>query len=85
LTNVHFLNQLRAIVTDFGVGKNAQSCTAPLTHFMNYMQENLALDRLYGFVGWMIWSTGHAWDNYILRVRPNSYVMDVLRPFIHKS
>lgn len=84
---VHYLqdNQLRAIVTDFGVGKNALSCTAPLTHFMKYMQENLASDRPYGFVGWTIWSTGHAWDNYILRVKPDSYIMDVLRPFIQKS
>lgn len=78
-------NQLQAIVTDFGVGKNARSCTAPLTHFMHYMQDNVARARPYGFVGWTIWSTGHAWGNSILRVKPDSYVMDVLRPFIHNE
>ena len=78
-------NQLRAIITDFGVGKNAQSCAAPLTQFLTYIQKNAVGDEPFGFVGWTIWSTGHAWDNYVLRVRPDSYVMDALQPFIHPN
>jgi endoglucanase len=78
-------NQLRAIITDFGVGKNAQSCAAPLTQFLTYIQKNAVGDEPFGFVGWTIWSTGHAWDNYALRVRPDSYGMDILQPFINSN
>ncbi|WP_347252326.1 cellulase family glycosylhydrolase [Legionella sp.] len=75
-------NQLQAIVTEFGTGRSAESCRTPLTQFMQYMQDNAAKDKGYGFVGWTIWSTGHGWGNYNLRVLPNSYQMDVLKQFL---
>ncbi|ARG97215.1 hypothetical protein B6N58_05815 [Legionella micdadei] len=75
-------NQLQAIVTEFGAGRSSDSCRAPLTHFMQYLQDNAAKDKGYGFVGWTIWSTGHGWGNYNLRVLPNSYQMDILKQFL---
>ncbi|CDZ78902.1 Endoglucanase precursor [Legionella massiliensis] len=75
-------NKLKAIVTEFGTGRNAASCKAPLTQFMKYLQDNSANGKDYGFVGWTIWSTGHGWGDYNLRVKPTSYQMDVLKDFL---
>lgn len=72
-------NQLKAIVTEFGTGLNGASCTKPLQDFMAYLHRNSASGTNFGFVGWTIWSTGHAWGDYNLRVKPNSYQMDVLK------
>lgn len=75
-------NQLHAIVTEFGSGKNADSCRAPLNEFMRYLQDNAAKNKNSGFVGWTIWSTGHGWGDYNLRVLPKSYYMDVLKSYL---
>lgn len=75
-------NQLKAIVTEFGVGTDAASCSAPLNQFMQYLQENSATDKNYGFAGWTVWSTGHGWGGYNLRVKPDSYAMQILRDFL---
>lgn len=72
-------NQLKAIVTEFGTGLNSASCSKPLQEFMAYLHRNSASGTNYGFVGWTIWSTGHGWGNYNLRVKPDSYQMDVLK------
>ena len=75
-------NQLKAIVTEFGTGRNASSCRAPLTTFMNYLKDNSAQGKNYGFAGWTIWSTGHGWGDYNLRVTPESYQMNVLKEYL---
>ncbi|CEK10322.1 glycoside hydrolase family 5 protein [Legionella hackeliae] len=75
-------NRLKAIVTEFGTGRDAKSCTAPLRQFMQYLQDNSAKGKDYGFVGWTIWSTGHGWGDYNLRVKPNSYQANVLKEFL---
>jgi endoglucanase len=75
-------NQFKAIVTEFGTGTNATSCSAPLNDFMNYMKEHSANGKNYGFAGWTIWSSGHGWGGYNLRVKPNSYHMHVLHPYL---
>ncbi|OCH97040.1 hypothetical protein A8135_05245 [Legionella jamestowniensis] len=75
-------NRLKAIVTEFGTGKDAGSCTAPLRQFMQYLQDNSAKEKDYGFAGWTIWSTGHGWGGYNLRVQPDSYQTDILREFL---
>lgn len=75
-------NELKAIVTEFGAGKSAKSCKKPLKEFMNYMKENSAKGKNYGFVGWTIWSSGHGWGDYNLRVKPKSYHMQVLRDYL---
>ncbi len=72
-------NELQAIVTEFGTGKNADSCRAPLTKFMQYLQDNTATNQSGGFVGWTIWSAGHGWGDYNLRVKPGSYHMSILK------
>lgn len=72
-------SQLKAIVTEFGIGTDAASCTKPLEQFMKYMQVNPAKGTDYGFAGWTIWSTGHGWGDYVLRVKPDSYQMRVLK------
>jgi endoglucanase len=81
---VDYLNQnkLKAIVTEFGGGSNAESCREPLRQFMQYLQDNSANNRDYGFTGWTIWSTGHGWGGYNLRVKPDSYHMGVLNGFL---
>lgn len=75
-------NQLKAIVTEFGTGSNATSCSPPLNDFMNYMKENSATGKNYGFAGWTIWSSGHGWGGYNLRVKPDSYHMQVLHNYL---
>lgn len=80
-TFVDYLNEnkLQAIITEFGAGKNADSCATPLTQFLQYLSDNTAKDKNYGFIGWTIWSTGHGWGNYNLRVTPTSYQMKALK------
>lgn len=75
-------NQLQAMVTEFGVGQNAASCTPALTQFMDYLKSNASGSNNYGFVGWTIWSSGHGWGNYNLRVQPNDYRMGVLKNYL---
>ena len=75
-------NQLKAIVTELGTGRNAASCKAPLNEFMTYLKDNSAKNKDYGFVGWTLWSAGHGWGNYNLRVKPDSYQMDVVKELI---
>lgn len=75
-------NQLKAIVSDFGVGKDTRTCSRPLAQFMHYMQNNAAREDGFGFVGWALWGSGHAWGKYPFRVMPDSYVLDVLSPFL---
>jgi endoglucanase len=76
-------NQLQAIVTEFGTGRNASSCQAPLAQFMDYLHDNASkANGRSGFVGWTIWSTGHGWSDYNLRVKPTSYHMQVLSSYL---
>jgi endoglucanase len=75
-------NQLQAIVTAVGVGKNACTCTTALTQFMAYIQQHAADNQPFGFVGWAMWGVGHAWGDYPLRFTPESELMQVLGPFI---
>lgn len=75
-------NRLKAMVTEFGSGTDANACQAPLQQFVEYMKTNSATNKDYGFLGWTIWSTGHGWGGYNLRVTPNSYHMDALKPYL---
>lgn len=75
-------NELKAMVTEFGTGADVASCRLPLQHFMTYLRENSANGKNYGFAGWTIWSTGHGWGGYNLRVRPDSYHMQVLNDYL---
>ncbi len=76
------LNKLKAIVTEFGAGTDSATCSTALTVFLNYLQDNAALAKEYGFVGWTTWSTGHGWGKYNLRVMPSSYHMTVLKNYL---
>lgn len=75
-------NQLQAIVTEFGVGNDTASCSAPLNAFMTYLQDNSSQGKNYGFAGWTVWSTGHGWGDYNLRVTPESWKMGILSEFL---
>jgi len=76
-------NNLKAMVTEFGSGSNSASCKIALTKFLDYLKDNTAKDgKDYGFIGWTIWSTGHGWGNYELRVTPTSYHMDVMKNYL---
>jgi len=78
-------NELNAIVTEFGTGTDETTCGPALTTFMQYMQTNSSQVQPYGFKGWTIWSTGHGWGDYNLRVEPTStnYQWQVLLPFLN--
>ena len=78
-------NHLQAMVTEFGGGKDQESCSASLSTFLQYLQTNAAKSGESGFIGWTIWSTGHGWGDYNLRVTPNSYHMNVLKQFLRKG
>lgn len=75
-------NRLKAIVTEFGAGKDSGTCSTAMTKFLNYLQDHSAKNKEYGFIGWTIWSTGHGWGDYNLRVTPTSYHMQVLRNYL---
>lgn len=78
-------NQFKAIVTEFGVGSNQQSCSTPLNAFLTYLSNNsYSVSKGYGFVGWTVWSTGHGWGNYNLRVRPNDWKDSILENYFKK-
>lgn len=81
---VHYLkeNQLKALISDFAVGTDANTCTQPLSQFMTYLQNNAAGEQPFGFVGWTVWGGGHAWGQYPLRIKPDSYVLDILSPYL---
>lgn len=76
-------NHLKAVVTEFGAGADSATCQTALSQFMNYLQDNAANNKDYGFVGWTIWSTGHGWGDYNLRVTPDSYQMGVLKNYLN--
>ena len=72
-------NHLKAMVTEFGVGRNQDSCTRPLKVFLKYMSQNAYTpDAGYGFIGWTAWSTGHGWGNYNLRITPDGWKDEVI-------
>ena len=75
-------NQLKAMVTEFGTGENSTSCAAPLKEFMQYLKDNSSTNKNYGFAGWTVWSTGHGWGNYNLRIKNDSYQMTILDEFL---
>jgi len=75
-------NKLTAIVTEFGTGRDSGTCSVALTRFLNYLKDNSANNKDYGFVGWTIWSTGHGWGDYNLRVKPDSYQMKVMQQYL---
>jgi endoglucanase len=75
-------NRLKAMVTEFGVGRNMQSCQKPLDDFFAYLKRNSSQGKDYGFVGWTLWSAGHGWGGYNLRVTPQSYQMDVAKKYL---
>lgn len=78
-------NHLQAMITEFGGGKDASSCAPAIKQFVSYLQNNAAQGSDTGFIGWTIWSSGHGWgDNYNLRVKPTSYHMQALQPFLQK-
>ena len=56
------------MVTEYGGGTDSSSCSKALTQFMDYLESNADVFR-----GHTIWSTGHGWGNYNLRVKPDSY------------
>lgn len=77
-TNYLQQNKLNAMVTEFGAGSDSSSCVGALTGFLNYLKYNSAKNKDYGFMGWTIWSAGHGWGNYNLRVTPNSYQTQIV-------
>ncbi|WP_133127268.1 glycoside hydrolase family 5 protein [Legionella nagasakiensis] len=75
-------NQFKAMVTEFGTGRNSDSCAPALIAFINYLKDNSAKDKDAGFLGWTIWSAGHGWGNYNLRVTPDSYQQNLLDNYL---
>jgi endoglucanase len=75
-------NQFKAMVTEFGGGRDTASCSIALNSFLDYLSSNAYDDSSAnhsGFLGYTIWSAGHGWgDGYNLRVKPNSYHMSVI-------
>lgn len=75
-------NKLKAMVTEFGAGQDSASCAGTMNLFMQFLKNNSAKGKDYGFMGWTIWSTGHGWGGYNLRVTPASYQMQVLKNYL---
>ena len=53
-----------------------------LNGFLNYLKDNAAKNKDYGFIGWTIWSSGHGWGDYNLRVTPTSYQMKTMQNYL---
>ncbi|MCD8524469.1 MAG: glycoside hydrolase family 5 protein [Gammaproteobacteria bacterium] len=78
------VNQLFAMVTEYGTGTDSYTCSIALTQFLDYLKANaVTSDKTYGFVGHTIWSTGHGWGSYNLRVKPDSYQWKLVSSYLH--
>ncbi|MDA0910023.1 MAG: cellulase family glycosylhydrolase [Proteobacteria bacterium] len=78
-------NKFKAIVTEFGVGKDQASCAKPLGDFLAYMKSHAYTETNgYGFVGWTAWSTGHGWGDYNLNITPNDWEDNVIKEYFVK-
>lgn len=75
-------NKMQAMVTEFGAGTDSSSCANTMNLFMQFLKANSSKGKDYGFLGWTIWSTGHGWGGYNLRVTPASYQMGVLKSYL---
>ena len=81
-------NDFKAMVTEFGTGSDQESCSIALKQFFDYMKNNSAKNKDYGFIGWTMWSAGHGWGQYQLRVVPatekkdESYHMQVAKNYL---
>jgi len=84
-------NKLKAMVTEFGAGKDQTTCGPALKTFLKYMQDNAyTQDKGYGFVGWTVWGVGHGWgpegpNAYNLLVTPGDWKDDILRNYFQKN
>jgi endoglucanase len=75
-------NKLKAMVTEFGVGRDQNSCSQPFNDFLTYLNGNAYTpEKGYGFLGWTAWSTGHGWGDYNLRIQPNDWKDNILAPY----
>lgn len=74
-------NKLKAIITEFGAGRDSATCAPALNQFLQYLKNNSANGKEFGFVGWTIWSTGHGWGDYNLRVIPTSYQFETIKGY----
>lgn len=55
-------NNFKAMVTEFGVGSDKNTCQPVLNQFLGWMKKYAYTSTTgYGFVGWTAWSTGHGW------------------------
>lgn len=77
-------NSLTAMLTEFGAGKDSTTCTPALTSLLNYLRQysTKATGGTYGYVGWQIWSVGHGWGTYNLRVTPTSYHTSIMKNYL---
>lgn len=80
-------NQFNAMVTEFGGGTESTSCTKALTQFLDYLQANAANaeNNKFGFVGHTVWSAGHGWGGYNLRVKPDSYQWKTISSYLQSQ
>lgn len=80
----HYLqaNQLNAIVTEIGTGRDQKTCEVALKSFFDYLKNNAVQQKNSGFAGWILWNTGHALGNYHFRVKPDGYQMKVVKPYL---
>ncbi len=75
-------NKLKAMVTEFGVGKDSSSCSQPLNAFLKYVSVNAyTANKGCGFVGFTAWSTGHGWGDYNLRIKPGYWKDTILKNY----
>lgn len=75
-------NQMKAMITEFGAGNDQATCRVAITGLLNFMKDHSARNGNAGFVGWTIWSAGHGWGHYRLRVTPDSYQVNVLQKYL---
>ena len=69
----------------FSFGDDQNSCAKPLNDFLNYLKTNAYTpNKGYGFIGWTIWSTGHGWGTYNLRVKPGDWKDRVIKNYFKK-
>ncbi|MBY0544510.1 MAG: glycoside hydrolase family 5 protein [Gammaproteobacteria bacterium] len=74
-------NKMKVFVSEFGVGRGSNqeqgaNCMSDLSVFLNWAQKNAYTSDNGGFVGWTIWSAGHAWGGYKTNGQP-SYILDI--------
>lgn len=65
-------NNVKVFLSEFGTG-DSSICQTDLDQMLGFIQAHPYVNGQGGFIGWTIWSAGHAWpSDYFMNMNPNA-------------